>query len=75
MPEFNEIINWLSDHKTAYKDACNHFGIDDSLNNSFDQLVENVDHDEFMEWLKEHETLHEDFLRYFDSLNTEDLMM
>lgn len=54
----NELIDWLSEHETAYDDAQRHFGEK--------ELIE-VPVDELISWIYEHNQLCVDFIEHFDA--------
>ena len=60
-PSVDDILDWLSNHDTAWEDCQRHFGLD--FDNDDDVL--NLDTSSLEEWISEHDGLWLDYCRYF----------
>lgn len=70
---YDDILDWLQYHETAWEDAMEFFKIkvetpdsDDSLTDlEYDAMKQNVDEEDLVDWIKDHEELFDDFMRFF----------
>ena len=73
-PVFGAIIDWLSDHKTAFADCVDYFNISPDQDGEYSQqqfAASGVSREDVLDWISEHETLADDYNRYFKVSATE----